>query len=275
MQLGNATVVKTNSINALVNHPLFNKWVIGLILLNAVLVGMETYPALYESNEVLFYWADRVLLGLFTLELVLRIWAARPSPAFFKDGWNVFDLLIVISGYLIANTSLVTVLRILRILRVLRAVSVIPSLRRIVSALLLTIPALGNITLLLGLLFYIFAVIGTSLFAEIEPEFFGTLHQSLLTLFQIILLDGVMDIVRPLLESLPWSWIYFVVFILLGSFVIFNLFVGVIVSNIEKVEREESESEHSEHSALQAELTLLRGEIRELKQYMEQKSVDK
>ncbi|CAG7605295.1 hypothetical protein PAESOLCIP111_00792 [Paenibacillus solanacearum] len=269
MQLEKPLPARTIRARALASHPLFHHFVIVLIILNAILVGMETYPALYEPHERLFYWADRVLLWLFTVELGLRIWAARPLHSFFKDGWNVFDLLIVLSGHLFTDTSLITLLRILRILRVLRAISAIPSLRRIVNALLLTIPALGNITLLLSLLFYIFAVIGTNLFSALEPEYFGSLHQSLLTLFQIILVDGVMDIVRPLLDVMPWSWIYFVVFILLGTFVIFNLFVGVIVSNIEKVEREDREEDHAELAALRTDLKFMRDELREIKQLLE------
>lgn len=265
-------------VREIIEHRFFSLTIMLLIFINAIIVGLETYPALYEAYHKLFYNADRILLWLFTLEIVLRMFSAQPFPSYFKDSWNVFDFVIVLSGHLFAGASFVTVLRILRVLRLLRTISVIPSLRKIVNALLLTIPALGNIMLLLGLIFYIFAVIGTMLFAEVAPELFGSLHETLLTLFQLVTLDSWSSgVMRPMLAELPWAWLYFVTFVLVGSFVIINLFIGVIVSNVEKAneaEREELAAKDDiidvKVTSVNHELTVLRKEVRELKELIVQ-----
>jgi voltage-gated sodium channel len=257
----------------IVNHSYFTTIIIGLIIINAVLVGLETYPVLHATYGTWFYWADGILLWVFTIEIFLRLIAIKPTRDFFKDSWNIFDFVIVLSGHLFVGSHFITVLRILRILRVLRAISVIPSLRRIVNALLMTIPALGNISILMGILFYIFAVLGTMLFAQAAPEYFGSLHSTLLTLFQVVTLESwASGVMRPLLVIEPWAWVYFVAFILVGTFVIFNLFVGVIVSNVEKVDllelelaKEEYTPETLEPSNTEKELGHLRKEVSELK----------
>lgn len=258
--------------SALVNHPYFTGTVMGFILINAVIVGLETYPGLYNPYTQWFHLADRFLLWLFTVEIILRLISTKPTLDYFKDAWNVFDFVIVVGGHIFVGAHFITVLRILRVLRVLRAISVLPSLRKIVNALLITIPALGNIMLLMGLLFYIFAVIGTMLFAKHEPEFFGSLHLTLLTLFQVVTLESwASGVMRPLLLSVPWAWTYFIAFILVGTFVIFNLFVGVIVSNVEKVELIEQQENKAlagpePPSQTEIELASLRSEIAELKE---------
>ncbi|SDH90284.1 ion transporter [Alteribacillus bidgolensis] len=224
-----------NNIARLVEHRAFINTVMIFILINAAIVGIETFPAIYENNSSLFYLADRMLLWIFTIEIVLRLIAAKPMLGFFKSSWNWFDFLIVFAGHVFAGAHFVTVLRILRVLRVLRAVSIIPSLRRLVDALLLTIPALGNIMILMSIIFYIYAVIGTMLYQEIAPEYFGNLQLSLLTLFQVVTLESwASAVMRPIFEQSPMAWIYFVSFVLVGTFVIFNLFIGVIVNNVEK-----------------------------------------
>ncbi|MDZ5711898.1 ion transporter [Jeotgalibacillus haloalkalitolerans] len=220
-------------------HRTFNAVIIGLILLNAVLIGLETYPSIYSNYSDLFIGADRILLWLFTIEILIRLVAAPSIKQFFKQPWNVFDFVIVLSGHLITGGHYVTVLRILRVLRVLRTISVIPSLRKMVNALLMTIPSMGTILLLLGIFFYIYGVIGTMLYSAIAPEYFGSLHSSLLTLFQVVTLESwASGVMRPILKEDPTSWWYFVTFVLIGTFVIFNLFVGVIVNNVEEADKE-------------------------------------
>ncbi|CAM3805460.1 ion transporter [Alkalicoccus chagannorensis] len=240
-------------------------WIIlAVIMFNAAVVGIETYPGVYENNQGLFLTIDRVLLWIFTVEIAMRFAAEKSWKDFFSSGWNWFDFLIVAAGHIFAGAHFVTVLRILRVLRVFRAVSVIPSLRRLVDALLLTIPSLGNILLLMGIIFYIFGVIGTMLFQETAPEYFGTLELSLLTLFQVVTLESwASQVMRPIMEELWWSWMYFVAFVLVGTFVVFNLFIGVIVNNVEKADDSESPEEET-----QRELRELRSEIRELKDFL-------
>ncbi|GGK25255.1 hypothetical protein GCM10010965_17490 [Caldalkalibacillus thermarum] len=267
----------------LVHHPRFTSAIIVLIVINAIVVGMETYPGIYQPYQDWFYLIDRMILWIFTAEIILKLVATRPRYHFFKDSWNVFDFLIVASGHLFVGAQFVTVLRVLRVLRLLRAVTVIPSLRRLVSALLYTIPSLGNIMLLMGLIFYIFGVMGTFLFRDVAPEYFGSLHLSLITLFQVVTLESwASGIMRPIMAEVFWSWIYFVAFILVGTFVIFNLFVGVIVSNVERAETEDAEQEEGQREERQGlfegdgssvsaeEIAKLRQEIKELRQLLKE-----
>ncbi|WP_042221232.1 ion transporter [Oceanobacillus manasiensis] len=222
-------------------HPLFSRVIITLIVFNAMLAGLATYS--FFADEEWIYIVDMILIFTFTVEIIIRILGAKSFGAFFKDFWNVFDFIIVLLSVVLVGSHYITVLRIVRVLRVLRAISIIPSLRKIVNALLLTIPSMGTIMLLLGMFFYVYGVIGTTLFHSIAPEYFGTLHDSLLTLFQVITLESwASGVMRPILAEDPSSWWYFVTFILIGAFVIVNLFVGVIVNNVEEAHREETPS---------------------------------
>ncbi|MBM7571168.1 ion transporter [Aquibacillus albus] len=224
-------------------HPLFTNIIIGFILINAIIVGLETYSYIAERYAPWLYIADRLLLWIFTIEIIIRLVGSKSIVSFFKDPWNIFDFIIVVSGHILVGAYYVTVLRILRVLRVLRAISVIPSLRKIVNALLSTIPSMGTIMLLLCIFFYIYGVIGTMLFHSIAPEYFGTLHDSLLTLFQVVTLESwASGVMRPILIESPGTWWFFVSFILIGTFVIFNLFVGVIVNNVEDAHKEDTPS---------------------------------
>ncbi|MCP8617306.1 ion transporter [Salirhabdus salicampi] len=261
----------------IVNHKLFNAFIIFLILINAVVVGIETYGHLYERYEHWFYLSDRIILWLFTIEIMLKLIAAKPTFQFFKDRWNVFDFIIVASGHIFVGSRFLTVVRILRVLRIFRTISIVPSLRKLVNALLLTLPSLGTILMLMVLIFYVFSVIGTMLFKAIAPEYFGTLQQSALTLFQMVTLESwASGVMRPVMEHAPWAWVYFVTFILIGTFVILNLFVGVIVNNFERVEAEEkAEQADPEQEMLKEEIQLLRQEMKELKDIIQQSNTNK
>jgi len=278
LQRQNQGKLLLGKIAALVDNPTFSNAVIGLILFNAVIVGLETYPAVYQSYNNFFYMAEHLLIWAFTLEIALRIVASRPWHHFFRNGWNLFDFAIVASNLLFVGAYFISVLRILRVLRVLRAVSVIPSLQRLVAALFRTVPAIGNILLLMSLLFYIFAVIGTILFNNAAPEYFGSLHLTLLTLFQVVTLESwASGVMRPLMLEVSWSWLYFVLFILVGTFVIFNLFIGVIVNSVQQGDitgRDERDYPAAEEDpqAVAKELAQLRSEIAELKEFIVKKN---
>lgn len=255
-------------LNQLVENKWFTGTIISLIILNAIIVGFETSPTIYTSYQSFFAIADRALLYLFTIEIILRFLAVPPKT-FFSKGWNWFDFIIVGMGHLFAGAHFVTVLRILRVLRVLRAISVIPSLRRLVDALILTIPSMGNIFVLMSIFFYIYAVIGTMLFSSIAPEYFGSLPLSLLSLFQVVTLESwASGIMWPIFDINPWSWIYFVSFVLLGTFIIFNLFIGVIVNNVEKANEEDEEKENG----VQPTMAELKQELDEIKQLLKERS---
>jgi voltage-gated sodium channel len=225
-------------IAVLTESRLFRRAVTTLILLNAIIVGLETYPQIRADYGEILNVADTTILYLFALELILRFLAAQPHVAFFRSGWNVFDVIIVAVGFVPAS-EFFTVARLFRIFRVLRAVSVMPDLQRVVVALLRSLPSLTHIVILLALLIYVYAAVGTSLFAQAAPKYFGTLHQSVLTLFSVITLEGWVTVMDEVLEDRPGAWIYFVSFILFGTFVALNFFVGVIVNNLQSVAIEE------------------------------------
>ncbi|WP_157052526.1 ion transporter [Ornithinibacillus contaminans] len=248
-------------------HPIFTNTIIFLIMINAILVGLETYTGIANKYGDLLYIGDRFLLWVFTIEIIIRLIGRKSFSNFFKDPWNLFDVVIIALGHLLTGSHYVTVLRVVRVLRVMRAVSVIPSLRKMVNALILTIPSMGTIVLLLGIFFYIYGVIGTMLFSTIAPEYFGTLHDSLLSLFQVITLESwASGVMRPILAEDPTSWWYFVTFILIGSFVIINLFVGVIVNNVEEASREETPTPTDKK------LAELQQELAEIKELLKNKS---
>ncbi|MGM8363908.1 ion transporter [Virgibacillus sp. W0181] len=244
-------------------HPVFMNTIIFLIIINAILVGLETYPFIADRFAFWIVFLDQILLWIFTIEIVIRLIASKSIGSFFKDPWNLFDFIIIVSGHILIGAYYVTVLRLLRVLRVLRAISIIPSLRRMVNALLLTIPSMGTIFLLLGLFFYIYGVMGTFLFRSIAPAYFGTLHDSLLTLFQVVTLESwASGVMRPILAEDPTSWWFFVTFILIGTFVIFNLFVGVIVNNVEEANQE------GQPSPTDLKLEKMQKELEEIKQML-------
>jgi voltage-gated sodium channel len=230
--------VASRSIASMVESPQFRHTVTALILVNAIIIGLDTYPEVRAVYGDILQTADRIVLYLFTAELVLRFLGASPPLAFFRSGWNIFDLVIVAIGFLPAS-EFFTVARLFRIVRVLRAISVVPDLQKVVAALLRSLPSLGHIAALLGLLIYVYAAIGTSLFGTLAPQYFGTLHQSVLTLYAVITLEGWVTVMDEVLPHMPGAWIYFVTFILLGTFVALNFFVGVIVNNLQSVATEE------------------------------------
>lgn len=237
-----------------------------LILLNAITLGLETSPSIMAAYGGLLLIIDRAILAVFVLELTARVVVYRGS--FFRDPWRIFDLVVVGIALLPATGSL-SVLRALRILRVLRLISIVPSLKRVVTGFISALPGMGSIVLLLGLVFYVFAVMATKLYGARFPELFGDIGESLFTLFQVMTLEGWSDgVVRPVMEIYPLAWLFFIPFIVATSFTVLNLFIGVIVSAME----EEHEAEATaERRALQddqvnmlAEIRALREEVREL-----------
>lgn len=253
----------------LVGHAAFSNTVLGLIFGNAVLLGLETAGLVSPLNP-LVHLAERAILWAFTVELVLRFVAEWPRwTAPLTNGWYLFDLTIVGLGHLLGGAGFVQVLRLLRVMRILRVLSVIPSLQRMVGAVLDALPSMGSIMLLLGLLFYVYGILGTAFFGQVDPEHFGSLSASFLTLFEVVTLEGWVDIMIPLQDEIRFAWLYFVSFILLGTFVVFNLFVGVIVNTMEENSRSDA-TLIKEADETQAELARLTVEIAELKQMIQE-----
>ncbi|MFD1704729.1 ion transporter [Methylopila henanensis] len=217
-----------SALTRLVEHPATERVVLALVIVNAITLGLETSPSVMARFGPALVALDQAILAVFVVELALRLAARR--AAFFRDPWSVFDLVVVGIALLPASGPF-QVVRALRVLRVFRLITRIPSLRRVVGALVGALPGMSSIVLLLLLVLYVFAVMATQLFGADMPDRFGTLGLSLLTLFQLVTLDGWSgEVVRPLLETHPYSWIFFILFILVSSFTVFNLFIGVVVN---------------------------------------------
>ena len=250
--------------------------IIALILINAVLLGLETWPAAMAAAGGLILAVDRAILVVFVVEIALRLYAHR--RAFWRDPWSVFDF-VVVAIALFPATGQLAVLRALRVLRVLRLLTMVPSMRRVVGALLGAVPGLLSIGLMLMIVYYVFAVIATNLFAADYPEWFGHLGRSFYTLFQIMTLESwSMGIARPVMESFPYAWAFFVPFILVATFTMLNLFIAIIVNAMQTFsEKEHQETvvaveqarEHIEND-LHAEVRAMREDIRELKTLLSQ-----
>ena len=237
------------SIDRALKHPFARSFILGVILFNAVLQGLQTSDAVMATAGPLVDILDRLCLIIFVLEVMLAIFAQ--GLRFFRSGWNVCDFLIVAISLVPAAESL-SVLRALRILRLFRVVTVAPRLRRVVEGFFDAVPGMASVFLFLGVIFYIGAVIATKLFGwpcyvcspAREAEFylwFGTIGRSFYSLFQIMTLESwSMGIVRPVLEIHAWAWLFFVPFILLTTFAVMNLLVGLIVNSMQDAHSEEA-----------------------------------
>jgi voltage-gated sodium channel len=224
------------SIAAFLDRPAVTRFIIAVILVNAVTLGLETIPEVMARAGGLILTIDSICLAIFVIELTLRLYAQ--GLRFFRSGWNVFDFVIVAISLLPATGGF-SVLRALRILRVLRVVSVVPSLRRVVDGLGRALPGMGSVFLLIMIIYYIAAVMATKLFGASFPEWFGSLSATAFTLFQIMTLEGWSgEIVRPIMAVYPYAWAFFVPFILITTFAVLNLIVGLIVNSMQEAAEE-------------------------------------
>lgn len=212
-------------------------FIISLIIFNSITIGMETSDAIMRSFGRTLLLIDKIILAIFVIEILLKLYAYRLG--FFKSGWNIFDFSIVAIALLPASGSL-AILRSLRIFRSLRLIKNVPRLRFIVEALFHSLPSLLWIFVLLALVFYVFAVIGTKLFSTAFPEWFGNLGASLFSLFQIMTLEGWAEISRAVMSVYPLANIYFILFILLASYTTLNIFIAIVVNTMSEVQQKTS-----------------------------------
>ncbi|MCA0908145.1 ion transporter [Ruegeria marisrubri] len=223
----------------IIEAPVFGRFITAVIIFNAILLGMETSPTLMELAGPLIVALDRLCLAIFVAEISMKLIAT--GRRFFTNGWNIFDFLIV-GIALVPSAGGLSVLRALRILRVLRVISVAPRLRRVVEGFISALPGMASVFLLMAILFYIGAVISTKLFSTSFPDWFGDLGLSAYTLFQIMTLESwSMGIVRPVMEVYPYAWVFFVPFIMVTTFAVVNLLVGLIVNSMQDAHHAEDE----------------------------------
>lgn len=254
-----------------VDDPRTDRFVMALIVLNAFTFGLETSKPIMATWGPTLEFVDNVILAIFVLELAARMAVQRGR--FFKDGWNIFDF-VVVGVALMPATQAFSVLRALRILRVLRLITAVPTLRRVVDGLIASLPGMGSIALLIGLIYYVSAVMAVNLYGNDFPELFGSLPKSLFTLFTIMTLEGwVEGVVKPIMDKYPYAWTFFIPFIVATTFTVLNLFIGVIVSTMQELHEKAARAElaaerelvHDETEPLLREVRALRAEIAELK----------
>jgi voltage-gated sodium channel len=220
----------------------FQHFILTVIVLNGIVLGLETSRQAMHYAGSLLLAVDRLCLLIFLLEIGLKIYALRSR--FFRDGWNIFDFLVITIS-LVPHQGGLAVLRSLRVLRVMRMISSLPNMRRVVAAMLHALPGVGSVAGIVAIIFYVGAVISTKIFGPTYPAWFGSIDASLFTLFQIMTLESwSMGIVRPVLETHPQAWLFFVPFIIMTTYTVINLVVGIIVGAMEEQAIEEGAREN-------------------------------
>ena len=262
---------------ALIQNPWFTNAILGVILFNALVLGLQTAPELMAGWQGALLIVDKICLSIFVVELLIRLYAMRWR--FFKDPWSVFDLTVVAIALVPASGPL-SVLRAFRVLRILRVITIVPSMRRVVSVLLGALPGLGAIGLLLMLIYYVFAVIATDLFGDQFPAWFGSIGLSFYTLFQVMTLESwSMGISRPVMEQYPFAWLFFVPFILVATFTMLNLFIAIIVNAMQTFTEQDHAAEvafkeqatEDKEQALREQLQAIHQELRLLREQVRSK----
>jgi len=250
----------------------FEPFMIGCIIANGIIIGLETSKEIEAAHGHLLHLGNDVFLVIFIIEAAMKITSVAPRlRLYFGNGWNLFDFTVVVLSLVPATGEFALVARLIRVLRVLRLVSAVPQLRLIVATLVRSIPSMGHVILLMGVIFYIYGVTGYHLFHAQDPDNWGTLGAALLTLFQIVTLEGWVDVMETAMEALPWAWVYFVSFVLIGTFVMLNLFIAVVINNLEasKVAELEELRQPTSRDEIVAELRHTREVLIELERKLE------
>lgn len=248
----------------------FQNAIMILIVLNAVALGLETNPKIMGQFGKELHLFDNIVLAIFGVEISIKLLNRRLD--FFKRGWNIFDFIIV-SIALVPSSGPLEIMRTLRIFRAMRLLSMVPSMRKVIQALFLAIPGIFSVGSIIMLIFYVSSVLTTNFFGAEFDQWFGSIGRSMYSLFQIMTLESwSMGIVRPVMEVYPWAWIFFVIFILITSFAVLNLFIGIIVDAMQQQSiaeqvaiSEETDAKMTVPNKTHRELLALRQEVRELK----------
>ncbi|MFS2318202.1 ion transporter [Maricaulis sp. D1M11] len=265
----------TAHLTTFIEGTIFRNTIMTLIVINAITLGLETYPYDGAWFHVIMPMVDKVVVTIFVIEILIKIIAYRHR--FFYSGWNWFDL-IVIAVSILPDAGGFSVLRALRILRAFRLFSVMPQMRNVVEALLNAIPGMGAIIAVLALIFYVSSVMAVKLFGVSNPDIFGTLGESAITLFQVMTLEGwATEVQNPVRAHHPWAWLFFLVFIVLTSFAVLNLFIAIIVDSLQAKHFDDEEEREAEAEADRAiihrEIADLKSEIAEMKALL-QRSIE-
>ena len=224
----------------------FQGFILGVIVLNAITLGIQTYELSSDLSSTLTT-LDDAFLGIFVVEISIRVAAFGSRPQdFFKDGWNLFDFIVVSAAFAPGLRENATLLRIVRLLRVVRIVTVLPDLRVLVRALIRSIPPILSLAVLTLMLMYVYGMVGWILFHEGDPENWGDIGQALLSTFTMLTLENWPSLLDAGIEIHPQSWIFFVSYVLLASFLVINILIAIIINSVEEVHKVEREEERAD-----------------------------
>jgi voltage-gated sodium channel len=259
-------------LRKVIHDPWTERFIVTLIIINAVTLGLETSASAMVHYGPVLIAIDRLIIAIFVVEILVRL--VVQGRAFFGDGWNIFDMTVVSVAVAPATTAF-SVLRALRVLRLLRMITVVPALQRVVGGLIGALPGIGSILLLIGLIFYVFGLMAVNLYGAADPAHFGTLGRALYTLFTVMTLEGwVDDVVSPLMQTRPFAWLFFIPFIVVTTFTVLNLIIGIIVNAIQEEHAQSEAGErateraliHDETAPLLTEIKGLKAELASLRQ---------
>ena len=257
----------TRFSDRLVNAPGFEIGIIVVIIVNAILLGMETSPALNDRYGDWMHVGNWIALAIFIVEALLKMVALAPRmDRYFRDGWNLFDFSVIVFALIPATGEFAMIARLARLLRALRLISTIRELRLIVSALVRSIPSVFHVIMLMSIIIYIYAIIGYQLFHQHDPTNWGNLGVCVLTLFNIITLEGWTEIMATAMELHDWAWVYFVTYVVIATFVVINLFIAIIINNLDeaKLERLQELQEPASQEEILRELRLTQKALQRL-----------
>lgn len=251
---------------AIVGASWFDPLILGVIVANAITLGMETYASVEEAIGPALHLANGVMLGIFVVELLLRMAAHLDHPrAFWRSGWNVFDFIVIGASFVPGVRENATLLRLVRLLRIVRAVRLLPDLRVLTVAVARSIPGVASLATITLLLVYVYGMVGWVIFHEHDPENFANLGQSMVTMFVLLTLENLPTYIETGQQLSNWTLLFFVSYVLLASFLIFNLFIGIVINSMEEARAIELQRENGdERHALEIRLRAMRDAMDEL-----------
>ena len=259
-----------NLLKNFIESRFINIFITLVILINAITLGLETSEELVSKIGNMLIYVDKIALSIFVIELLIKLFVYRLS--FFKSGWNVFDFIIVTIA-LIPTSGPLSILRAFRIFRALRLLSMVPSMKKVIQAMFYAIPGIASVGTIILLIFYISAVLVTNFFGKKFEDWFGSIGESMYSLFQIMTLESwSMGIVRPVMEEYPYAWAFFVPFILVTTFAVLNLFIGIIVDAMQhQTNEDENKSNQNSKLNLEKKILSIENEIKEIKEILKKK----
>lgn len=248
------------------SNTLFEWVTVAVILVSSLTIGAKSYTLPPQAEQVVLA-LDAAITVYFLVEIIVRVLAAGGFRAFFRSGWNIFDFIIVAISLIPvpAEQDYVLLARLLRLFRVMRLIVIVPQLRAMVGALLRVLPRINYVALMMFIIFYIYGVIGTSLFERIDPSLWGDVGVAMLTLFRVATLEDWTDVMYATMEHYPWSWLYFVSFIFLSAFIFLNMMIGVIVESLsEEYGAEEQAREQQRRAEMETRLQRIEDKLQQL-----------